>query len=145
VEFKETQPKFGHSIVYFSTPAQAEEARLKFNRNLLSAYGSEPLELDNFISRKDRDNKGQLYASDILASTDQSTIRELFEKYGKVDAVNLNKYSHQQKGVACLRGTITFEDRNSINEVLSEAHKDKLLCNIFLDENPKVNIYMSKQ
>lgn len=40
VEFKETQPKFGHSIVYFSTPAQAEEARLKFNRSLLSTYGS---------------------------------------------------------------------------------------------------------
>lgn len=111
VELKETQPKFGHCIVYFATQAQAEEARQKFNRNLLSSYGSEPLELDNFISKKDRDNKGQLYVSDLLPNTDQNYIRELFEKYGKVDAVALSKYSHPQKGVSCLRGTITFEDK----------------------------------
>ena len=28
--------------------------------------------------------------------------------------------------------------------MLSEAHKDKILCNIFVDNEPKVNIFMSK-
>lgn len=150
VEFKEAQPKLGHAIVYFQTQNSAEEARLKFNRNLL---GGEPLELDNFISRKDRDQKGQLYVSDIKAGVDQSIVRELFNKYGKVEAVNINKFTNANKGnIPLQRGTITFEDkytkylrRNCIMEILSEAHKDERLTDIFLDGDVKVNIYLNKQ
>lgn len=110
IEIKESHSKYGHAVVYFSTPAQAEEARLKFNRNLLQAYSSEPLELDNFISKKDRDNKGQLYVRDILPNTELPYIRQLFEKYGKIEAMAINKFN-TQKGGSTLSGTITFEDK----------------------------------
>jgi hypothetical protein len=52
---------------------------------LLASYSPEPLELDNFISKKDRDNKGQLYVWDVLPTIDHNHIRELFDKYGKVE------------------------------------------------------------
>jgi hypothetical protein len=50
---------------------------------------------------------GQLYVSDVLQTTDNTYIRELFNKYGKVDAINLSKYTNS-KGIPSLRGNITF-------------------------------------
>lgn len=65
IEFKETQIKEGHAIIYYSTQEEAEAARLGFNMKLLEKYGNNTLKLDNFISKRDRDHKGQLYVAGI--------------------------------------------------------------------------------
>ena len=69
------------------------------------------MELDNFISKRDRDHKGQLYVQDILVNTDSDHMRNLFSKYGKVEAITVSKYSNPRGGMVTLRGTVTFEDK----------------------------------
>ena len=101
--------KVGSAIVHYANEKSMEEARDKFN---LKLFGEEqPMELDVFLTKKDREQKGMLFITNIKPDVDVQTLVKLFAEFGKIEGQSFNKTVTRAEEGAIQKGTITYETK----------------------------------
>ena len=74
--------KVGSAVVHYANEKSMEEAREKFN---LKLFGEEhPMELDVFLTKKDREQKGIIFITNIKPDADIQALVKIFAEFGKI-------------------------------------------------------------
>ena len=140
IEYKEEGGRsFGTAVVTYEDALNMEKARKDFKRDLL---GNDLLDLDFFKARKDRDTQASIYISHLLVNVPLETILEKIGSYGKIENHSIYR-GETRKGEKIQKGTVTFENKDSVTAILTDVENPQL-SELFVDGECKINLFLDK-
>ena len=73
-----------------------------------------------YQGKKDREGKTEIFVKNLSWNTDDSSLREAFEKYGKVTRINILKRDDgKSKGI----GFVCFENASEASSAMDDSNK----------------------